>query len=91
MICHGAASRCMISDSANGNSCALQRGTLRAVLTDAICESEKTPTGWEAGCQAVHRLARPQHRADRQQILDHVRRPMRQRSMLVVAWYRRCD
>jgi hypothetical protein len=42
MICHGAASRCMTSDSANGRTCgAVSVGTFNALFTEAIWESPK--------------------------------------------------
>jgi hypothetical protein len=38
MICHGAASRCITSDSANGSSCGVCKGAaLREALTTPIC------------------------------------------------------
>ena len=40
MICHGAASRCITSDSAKGSNCGVCRvGTLSAAPTEAICGS----------------------------------------------------
>ena len=43
MICHGCASRCMISDSANGSNCGVcNEGTLSAEPTEAIWDSENT-------------------------------------------------
>ena len=43
MICHGAVSRCITSDSANGSNCGVCReGTLSAALIEAICESANT-------------------------------------------------
>ena len=43
MICHGCASRCMISDSANGSNCGVcNEGTLSAAPTDPIWDSENT-------------------------------------------------
>ena len=44
MICHGAVSRCMTSDSANGSNCGVcSDGTLSAALTEAICEFREDP------------------------------------------------
>ena len=43
MICHGAASRCITSESANGRSCGVcSEGTLSASETEATQESPKT-------------------------------------------------
>ena len=76
MICHGCASRCMISDSANGSKCGVcSVGTLSAELTEAIWESANTRI-WPGilAAERIQRLARPQHAADRQQVLDDIGR-----------------
>ena len=54
MICHGAASRCITSDSANGNNCGVcSEGTLSAATTEAICGIAEAPARVrEAGCPA---------------------------------------
>ena len=53
MICHGAVSRCITSDSANGSNCGVcSEGTLSASLTEAIWGSPKCAGNWESGCRA---------------------------------------
>ena len=84
----------MISDSANGSICGVcSEGTLSAAVTAAICGIREDPhLAGKPAAERIHRLARPQNRADRQQILDDIgRADAGQRPMPVVARRRRGD
>ena len=92
MICQGAVSRCMISDSANGsNMRRLQRRHVeRCDDRGDLGFAEYPQIARQLAVEGFHRLARLQHRADRRQIFDHVRRAdAGQRALLVVAGHRR--
>ena len=94
MICHGAVSRCITSDSANGSSCGVcSEGTLRAALDRSDLRIGENPQ--EAGkpaVEGVQRFAGLQDRADRQQVLDHIgRTDPRQGTLLVAAGDRSRD
>ena len=85
-------SRCMTSDSANGSNCGVcSEGTLSdgADRRD-LGLAEHPQVARQPAAEGFQRLARLQHRADRQQVLDHVgRTDAGQRALLVAAGHRR--